>query len=273
MNAWRDILQGRGEDASWRRYVGWQAVIYWGLIMAAWLSYPAEHHFSILTHTFSFLGSFNPEHNPRWWWIFSTAQVLWGITEIPVVFFLCRWFAGVSRWGAALAAFGLWAGCVGIVLVGFIPDVRDLWAWGWRYTDVHTLAALLVAAGFGFGLAVLGFLTGYGWLRSQGQLPALRAALRRVAKPLLFWLCADGTCVFMVLRWEGIYAGMKAAAVTAGRPIGSSWAEGLKTWYAFPLWENLAIYALYVTMTWLACAVARSGGVTSRRAESREVRR
>lgn len=266
MNFWR--AEWRAWRSGWnlRRAVAVQTVLYWGLILAAWVAYPSEHHFSILTHTFSFLGSYNPEHNPRWWWLFSVAQIFWGLSEILIVSQVRRWFAEWSGWGAWLAAVGLWLGCAGIVLVGLFPDVRAEWRWGLRYTDIHTQAALLVAAGFGGGLLLLGSLVCYGFIFRADADGYARTALGRVAQPLLFWLGTDGVCVFMVLRWENIYAGMKAAAVAAGRPIGSSWAEGLKTWYAFPLWENLAIYALYVTMAWLACAVSRSAGATPRRA-------
>lgn len=149
------------------------------------------------------------------------------------------------------------AGCLGLLLVALFPDVRAEWRSGIRYTEVHTGAALLVAAGFGAGMVNYLLIWIGGRLRRVVSGREAPGPPCRAGWPLLFWLVSTGTCVFMVLRWERIYAGLKFAAVSAGRPIGSSWAEGLKTWYAFPLWENLAIDTLYLTLVWLALAVQR----------------
>ena len=262
---WRRGLAGDFDRVGLRRYLGGQAAVFWALILLTWLAYPSAHHFSILTHTFSFLGSYNPEHNPRYWWLFSVAMGFWAVSELPVVAHLHRAFARGRGGLAWLGSIGLVAGCAGLLLVGLFPDVRAEWRNGIRYTQVHTGAALLVAVGFGAGLVtylliwLLGLLRrALGGERRAGEEPALPG---RVGWPLLFWCVCTGTCVFMVLRWERVYAGMKLAAASAGRPIGSAWVEGLKTWYAFPLWENLAIDTLYLSLVWLALTVRRDRAV------------
>ena len=249
---------GRGDfsPAGLRRYLCFQALVFWGLIFLAWWTYPGEHRFSIRTHTFSFLGSPNPEHQPRFWWIFSLAQVFWGVSQVPVVGHLRRRFSELSRWGARLGAGCLLAGCTGLVLVGLLPDARTEWVAGLRYTEVHTQAALMIAAGFGSGLLIYGLVLLKGLVAQKPPEPlAGPFPVRRAVGPFAFWYAVSGTCLFMTLRWDWVYAGMKAEAVAAGHAIGSSWAEGLKTWHAFPLWENLAIYALYIALGWLALAV------------------
>lgn len=250
-------LRGDFTRSGLQGYLAVQTALFWGLIVLAWLGYPADHHFSIRTHTFSFLGSYNPEHNPRFWWLFSLTMVFWGLSEIPVVLHFHRSFAKCAPWLSAAGTGWLAVGCLGIMLVGIFPDVRDEWRAGLRYTQVHTWAALLVAVGFGSGfllyvLALLKSVLQRAWTGTTRGFPH-----RRAAWPLLFWVAGTGTCLFMLWRWAHIYGRMKALAASTGRPIGSSWAEGLKTWYSFPLWENLAIYTLYVALVWLALAVAR----------------
>lgn len=239
-----------------RRFVAIQAVLFWSLILAAWWTYPGPQEFSIFTHTFSFLGSFNPEHHPRLWWIFSIAMYVWGLGGFALAWHLRRIFSPISATGATMASLGVGFGCLGVILVGVFPDARQDWKPGLRYTEIHTYAAYLVALGYGWGLGFFGLLLlkeRIDRCRGPGN---LEFPIRRVAWPLAFWHLAGGTCLFRVLWWEHVYAERKAAALSAGRLIGSSWAEGLGTWHAFPLWENLAIYSAYSTLAWLAWVAA-----------------
>ncbi|HNQ90215.1 MAG TPA: hypothetical protein PKM73_16485 [Verrucomicrobiota bacterium] len=254
----RGALVGDFGRESLKGYLGVQAAVFWTLILLAWWAYPANHHFSILTHTFSFLGSPNPEHNPRFWWLFSLAMVFWGSSAMPVVLHLHRGFASLAPWLGTAGTACLGLGCVGLVLIGVFPDARHEWHAGLTYSQVHTRIALLTAAAFGSGLTLYGLAALKSALLASGAGAPAGFPHRRAAWPLLFWLVTTGTSVFMVLRWAQIYRRLEAAAIAEGRAIGSSWTEGLKTLYSFPLWENIAIYALYITLIWLALAVGHS---------------
>ena len=148
------IAQGHFTRAELRRYLVAMAGSFWGCILLAWISYPADHHYSIMSHTFSFLGSYSPEHNPRWWWIFSAAMMLWAVLMLPLVQYHYRRFAAVSRWGARVGAGLFLLGSVGTAIVALYPDATDRVLGGFRSTDVHEKGAVLVAIGFTEGTEV-----------------------------------------------------------------------------------------------------------------------
>lgn len=238
------------ETISIPRYLALKATIFWSLIFLAWLSYPAEHAYSIMSHTFSFLGSWNPEHNPEWWWVFSIAMVFWGVSTVPLVLYIRRRFLPLHPIGANVGAVLMGLGCLGVVLVGLIPDVRDPLYGDTRWTDVHEKAAILVGVGFALGILWHGMLLlrdrwkhrhfegGHGW------------HARAFVWPFALWTAVVAVAVANQVRWGMMYEARKAAATEAGEPIGSSWGESLHTVYAFPLWENVVIYALYAFLIW-----------------------
>ena len=103
-----------------------------------------------------------PVTPPYYWWLFSVAMTFWGLATVPVVFYIYRHFAPISRWAAIIGALLLLVGCAGIILVGVIPtghsDVIDGFNWG----RAPRRAGLLTAFAFGIGafrldLAVFGF--------------------------------------------------------------------------------------------------------------------
>jgi len=62
-----DVLTGRFREGGIKKYVVFESVVFWGIILMSLWSYPRDHHYSIMTHTFSFMGSFESKHNPEWW--------------------------------------------------------------------------------------------------------------------------------------------------------------------------------------------------------------
>ncbi|MCK5863064.1 MAG: hypothetical protein KAH38_11295, partial [Candidatus Hydrogenedentes bacterium] len=77
------MLTGDFERTEIRRYLILMSVVFWGFILLAWIGYPAENKYSIMTHTFSFLGSYKTKHSPQWWWLFSIAMLFWCCAGIP----------------------------------------------------------------------------------------------------------------------------------------------------------------------------------------------
>jgi hypothetical protein len=234
------------------RYAVLKAAVFWTLILLAWLSYPAENRYSIMSHTFSFLGSWNEEHNPAWWWIFSLAMVFWGVSGVPLSLYFFRRFRVVSPRGAGIGAAFTLLGCVGVVLVGLVPDVRDPFYGELRWTEVHTVAAILVAVGFTLGILWYGGLIlrdRFGarhFERAHGFGPG------SFAWPYLVWGGMLAVAVGNQVRWEMLYTARKAEALAKGETIRSSWGESINTIYAFPLWENLVIYTLFAFLVWFA---------------------
>lgn len=237
------------------RYVAFKATTFWGLIFLAWLSYPAEHHYSIMSHTFSFLGSWDPQHNPKWWWIFTVAMVFWGTATVPLVVAGYKRFRPVSRVGAGIGAALMLLGCIGVIVVGLVPDVRDPFIAGKRWTDVHEVAAVLVAVGFTLGILWHAGLIVKDRFGTRRFSHAHGFHLRAFFWPYALWGTVVAVAAANQIRWGLLYERRKAAAAAAGETIKSSWGESLNTIYAFPLWENVVIYALFAFLVWFTLAV------------------
>ncbi len=242
-------------------YLTFMSVTFWSFIFLAWLMYPSENSYSIMTHTFSFLGSHEEKHNPDWWWIFSIAMLFWCFSAMPVVLYIYRHFTRLTVWGARLGAALLLTGCVHIGLVGIFPDARGMVFGVARQSEVHKWVAIIAAAAFILGIGWHGLM-----LLGDLLIAALRGKPRRLAHrwllpPYVFWLTVLATSSYFLIKWEFVYAGMKAAAQSSGVSIGSSWSEAMNTLYSFPLWENICIYTLFIFLVWFSGALAvRDGG-------------
>ena len=229
------ILAGHLDKTGLRRYVLVKAAVFWSLIFLAWLMYPAENHYSIHTHTFSFLGSFEAKHSPDWWWIFSIAMIFWGCATLPLVFYHRRRFLPISRVGANIGAFFLAVGAVGVICVGLFPDARPELFGGWKWTDIHEKAAVLVGFGFLLGLLCQGALLLRDRAGARHFADHNPAAYRRLAIPYLVWGVISFVGIAFQVRWGFVYPQLKAAASAKGEDFGSSWSEAMGTIYSFPL--------------------------------------
>lgn len=234
-----------------KRYLVFVCVFFWGFIFLAWLSYPKDHHYSIMTHTFSFLGSWDTKHNPQWWWLFSIAMLFWGVAGIPLVMHIYSYFQEIMPWGARLGAGLLIIGCLNIGLVGIFPDARTVLTGELRVTDIHTKVAIFAAAAFILGISWHGIMLLLD-LRDRRQI-----AHRGLIAPYVFWATVLSTASYFLIKWEFVYAEMKTHAQAAGIPFGSSWSEAMNTRYSFPLWENLSIYTLFIFLVWFSLVLTQ----------------
>ncbi len=254
---------GRLTRAELRRYVAIEAVAFWGVIFVAWMLYPAEHHYSIMTHTFSFLGSFDPQHNPQYWWVFSIAMYFWSVATLPLVAHAYRRFAGISKWGARAGAALFVLGSFGTAMVAAFPDARGKVIGNYEWTQIHEKAAVLSAAGYTLGVLLHGALLLKHRVFGANGMGGFRFNYRALCLPYAFWASITGVAVYHLVKWDHMYARMKAAAAASGAHIGSSWSEALNTRYSFPLWENIVIYTLYIFMAWFMLALPAEPEVTS----------
>jgi len=248
------IIQGHFTPRALRVYLAVLACIFWPTIVLCWSRYPVEHEFSILTHTFSFLGSFNANRNPGGWWLFCIAVTTWGLASFPLAFYFHHHAraTGPKRSSAPQALMLL--GCYGILCVGLFPDARAGIIGGLRWTDLHYLGAVFIVLGFVIGIPWLGF-----QLRRAARDPRLddatRRAYRRAWWPHVFFMVVSSIALFFLIRWELIYPALKAAAEAEGREFGSRWREAMNSIYSFPLWDNLFVYTLWIYFVWTALAL------------------
>lgn len=246
------ILAGDFERSEIRRYLVFMSVVFWGFIFLAWLGYPAENKYSIMTHTFSFLGSYETKHSPRWWWLFTVAMLFWSGTGMVLALYYRRRFSEVSGWGAWVGAALLMLGCLNIGLVALFPDVRTVLPNGLRVTEIHEKVAVFAAASFILCIVWNGILLLKDWSDEALFGGERHLAHRGMFVPYAFWLSVLFIGSYHLIKWEYIYAEKKAAAQAAGVPFGSSWSEAMGTRYSFPLWENVLIYTLFIFLVWFA---------------------
>jgi len=250
-----NLFKGNFTAQRLKTYLMVEACVFWGLILACRLLYPAQNRFSIMTHTFSFLGSFDAKHNPRFWVFFTIALVLWGILTIPVVLYLHRRIRQSSPWAVWPGTLLLLEGCLGMILVGIFPDAHGK-VWGdLMHTHVHQKVALMCFVGFGLGILWHGLLVvkdQMSWIPWGGKRVF---GWKRVVGPYALYLSIFSVALYFQIKWEFVYTEMKVVAKASGTSIGSHWSEALNTIYSFPLWENILIYTMYIFLAWFSVAV------------------
>lgn len=223
------------------------AVLFWGLVFTCYLLVPRENHFGFLSHSFSYLGGFDACHNPRYWWLFSVAMTFWGLATVPVVFYIYRHFAPISRWAAIVGALLLLVGCVGIILVGVIPTGHSDVIGGFNWGRHHRRAGLLTATAFGTGAfwhEIMLFVDGFSDRKLGNH------GYWRFVWLYAFWWTMAFLATYYLTAWMFVYERMKTEAAAAGRQLQGSWTEALNTRYSIPLWENLMIITLFIFLTW-----------------------
>jgi hypothetical protein len=140
--------------------------------------------------------------------------------------------------------------CLGIMTIAVFPDARGKVIGNFEWTHIHEKAALLVAIGFGLGIPWHGILLLKDWFSPRNPRSADGFHHARFVWPYLLWTTVFSVGMYFQIKWEFVYADMKAAAAAAGTQIGSHWSEALNTRYSFPLWENLVIYTMFVFLVW-----------------------
>jgi hypothetical membrane protein len=254
---------GRGEL---RGYILIQVLASTSLFFLAWLLYPPENHFSILTHTFSFLGSFEARHNPRGFVFFSVGLISLSLTLIPLILYRHRRLALVAKTVAVVASALLFVGCVGLMLVALFPDARQDFLKDLSYGRIHNKAALLAFAGLFGGLSMDGLIYAIDRLpRWPGGKGGRKLIYRRIVAPTFLILATVVGAAFVFLSlWEVRYPVLRARdpSITHWPGIGL---------YSFPLWEWLVMIgllsAIYTLLLSLPNALPARGGPEARQRE------
>jgi hypothetical membrane protein len=259
MKSMLNIVSGHIAPGTLRVYLATETLIFWGVIFLCWRLFPQENAFSIHTHTFSYLGSFEADRNPPGWWLFSIAMVFWGLASVPVVLHNLRCLPPASSRGLLVTRGLMLTGCLGIVLVGLFPDARGPVIGSLRWTDIHYIGAAVL---------VLGFLTGIPRfalaVRRAARDTSLDASTRRACQrarwPQVIFLSVSGVALTLLILWIFVYEQRRAVAEAAGQIFGSPWHEAMNTPYSFPLWDNVFVQTLFIYLAWTALALSGRSG-------------
>ncbi len=254
MNACLCLATGDFDRPVLQRYLAAVGGIYWGLILTCAGLFP-EHKFSIMSNSYSALGSYDQDNNPQWWWLFSIAMTFWGIAMVPVVFYNFRRLATISVRAAGIGASFMMLGALGISLVGFFPDAYGMTFGNYEIRGIHKYVALIGAGGYvlsaiWFGVMLVTDARKVAFSGEYGDFDH-----KRLVPPYVISGGVFGTGLYFLFRWEFVYANMKAAAIAAGQPIPGHFGAALNTRYSFPLWENLAVCSLFIFIVWFALAL------------------
>ncbi len=253
-------ISGKLTAAELRRFIAFKASVFWALIFLAWLGYPSENRHSIMTHTFSFLGSYETYHNPRWWWLFSVALCFWGVAMIPPVRYAERCFTAISPRGARVGTRLMLLGCLGIIGVGLFPEGQATLMGNIKTTHGHMAACTLLEIGFGLGipwhgaLLILDRRSGRPSMFNHHRFIVPYCCLLMLAAPILY-LLASGAFVFPPMTEADTMA-----ILVAGNP----WRQELHTPYSFPFWENLLIGGLFLFLSWFMLALPNAARKASK---------
>ena len=256
MDACLRLITGDFDRPVLWRYLAVVYGIYWGLILGCLSLFP-EHKFTIMSHSYSALGSYSADNNPQWWWLFSIAMTFWGIAMVPVVFYNFRRLAIISVWAAGIGAFFMMVGGIGISLVGFFPDGRGTTFGNLEIRKIHNCVALIGTIGYVVSSICFGIMLIIDALKNATSGEHGDFDYKWLILPYLVSGGLFGTGLHFMFRWESVYANLRAAAIAAGQPVPGHFGAALNTRYSFPLWENLAVCALFLFIGWFALALPK----------------
>lgn len=251
MSPLKQVLTGHFDHLGLRRYLAALTVFFGGSILLCWWLFPAHNAFSIHTHTFSYLGSFEEDRNPHGWWLFVLAMTGWGLASMPLVAYTYQRLHPVAPRGARASASLLLMGSVGITLVGLFPDAQGTLIGAIRWTDMHYVGAVVLVLGFVFGIPTTAVLL-FRAARDPRLGKGARRAFRRACWPHVFFIAITSVGLFFLTRWLFVYEERRAAAEALGLEYGSPWRTAMNTPYSFPLWDNVFVYTLFVYFLWTA---------------------
>jgi hypothetical protein len=240
------VFRGNLTPTELKRCILLQACVSTALFFLAWLFYPSKNHFSILTHTFSFLGSFEQRHNPRGFIFFSLGLIYQSLLFVPLFMYRHRQLALVWRTPARIATALFLAGCAGLVVVALFPDARQDFIQDLSYGRIHNRAALLAYLGFLSGMGIDALIYTRDCLFPR---PGASPRLRWIALPVFVSLAAvvvSGS--YFLAKWESLYPVLRAQN------------PHLKHWpgvgiYSFPLWEWIIMLSFLVAIYGLSLSL------------------
>lgn len=230
------------------------AIGYWVLVYFAWRGYMEQRPYSVMTHTLSALGSFDKNHNPNAFWLFSVAMVFCGTAMIPIILYIRRKIAVMSELGAWVGSLLFLMGCIAIILTGVFPDAHGKVVGSWEWRDIHMKSAVTIAVGFGLGLIwhwilIIRDMVTQGTLAESGKLPYLK-----IMGPFTVTLPIF-TAIALRLEWKYFFAAIQAGLRLSVEEMQRYWEIVGKDFRSFPLLEHMSIWGLTVFVIWFAAVM------------------
>src|SRR5271157_167043 len=119
------------------RYLPAVGIIISSSLLAAWLLYPPELHYSIFTDTISDLGDWST--NTSGWWGFAVAMWVMGSSFIPLYLYVHHRLTPMRPKETLAGTFFSLVGCVCVFCIGIFDDVDLPIAGAILWSNVHSM--------------------------------------------------------------------------------------------------------------------------------------
>ncbi|CAL6002300.1 Conserved_hypothetical protein [Hexamita inflata] len=219
--------------------------VIWCIYGLSYYTYNTFNHYSILSCTFSFLGSWDDNRNPTGWYWFTIGMILSSLFEVPLVFYVHLRLKNVNKTLAQIGT-GFWlVGIVSQFLVGCFSCSNSLLFGSVSFGDVHNNVATVTFVALLVGAPVYAALVGYDKPKSCkkiGKGNILNHFYTDIFMGVVIF--AISTVVFFCLLWQIVYLALKSK----NPHMGSSFNESMNTVFSFALWENVVIITLYIIL-------------------------
>jgi len=228
------------------RYILFAGLLVWFFIALAYIAYPASEY-SILEHTFSYLGSFDEDRNPEGWYFFSIALFCAAIVFAPLMIYRNRRIRIIEPISGYLILILELIGCIGIFLVGVFPYTGMDYFQDLENRQMHNLVSIFAFGGYGLGIIWESLLMGKDrfakWPLSFGKGGQKKLDHTKLQYPYIIFFAIVFLTGGFLGGWEIYYP-----IVHAQDPSIGHW-PGIGP-FAFPLWEWILIVYLFVFFYW-----------------------
>ncbi|HMF33100.1 MAG TPA: hypothetical protein VKK79_16870 [Candidatus Lokiarchaeia archaeon] len=133
-----------------KRYLPLMAILAFGFLLLSWWLYPPQLHYSIFTHTISYLGDWSKTPG---WWAWSIAMCVLAISFFPLILYIHRRLNQICLKTARVGSFFGVVACACIFILGFVSDVSQPLVGPLTWDNVHMF---FTYGGFGgMGISVI----------------------------------------------------------------------------------------------------------------------
>ncbi|CAL6032324.1 DUF998_domain-containing protein [Hexamita inflata] len=232
-------------------------VLIWCIYGASYYTFNLSNYpqqYSIMTSTFSFLGSWDSERNPKGWYWFTIGMVLSFFVEIPLLMYVYQRLKHVDLKLAKVSLVFWFMGVCAQFLVGCFPDANSIIFGKTKFSDIHNIVAIATFLSLLVSAPINGALVAYdrpGSCKKIGK----KNMLNHRHTDICIGLVITSICISVIfsILWQVVYPIMYAKDPS----IGSNWSAAMNTIWSFPLWENVVIFTLYLYLIWFPFTLPR----------------
>ncbi|CAL6063548.1 Conserved_hypothetical protein [Hexamita inflata] len=217
--------------------------VIWCIYGAAYYTYNLSNHYSIMSCTFSFLGSWDDDSNPIGWYWFTIGMCSSFFIEMPIIMYVYQRVKHINK-KIALCGNIFWVlGVCAQFLVGCFPSSSTIIFGTTKFRDIHNPTATVTFSALLVGAPCYAALVGYDRPTSCKKIGKGNILNHRYTDICIGIVIQIMIVALIILGlWQIVYPIMYAKDPT----IGSNWSAAMNTIWSFPLWENVIIITLYL---------------------------